>query len=69
MTREWPEDECPTTPRLSPFTVVIPNRPPWLPVQPLPVHVAKSVTVGCGPGLLRAADADPRPPRRTTAAE
>lgn len=60
MTREWPEDECPTTPRLSPFTVVAPNRPPCLPVLPLPVHEAKTVVIANGAGLLRAADADRR---------
>ena len=63
MTLEWPEDEYATTPRLSPFTVVTPTRLPWLPVAPLPVHVAKSVTVAFGPGLVRAADTNRKPLR------
>jgi hypothetical protein len=36
------------------------HRPPWQPIQPMPVHVAKTVTVASGAGLLRAADSQPK---------
>jgi hypothetical protein len=55
-TSQWPEDPRCVPPRLAPFVPVAPDRRPWLQPRPLPVHVARTVTVACGPGLLRAAE-------------
>jgi hypothetical protein len=40
--------------------VVAPRKSPWLQAPTLPVHVASTVVVMYGPGILRAADAPPR---------
>jgi hypothetical protein len=58
-TTNWPEPEC-NAPRPAPWVPAAPHRPPWQQLPPVPVHVAKTVTVACGPGLLRAADPPPR---------
>jgi hypothetical protein len=60
---KWPEDPCPSFGKPLPFAEWWPadpaRRPPWQQLQPLHVHRAKTFTVACGPGLLRAADAPP----------
>jgi hypothetical protein len=62
MNTNWPDDsDCNTTlGKPYPFAEWWPAdptpKPPWQSGNALPLHVAKTKTVACGPGLLRAAD-------------
>jgi hypothetical protein len=64
MNTNWPEEPCPFTRPVFSYREWWPadpaHRPPWQPLEPLHVHVAKTWTVACGADLLRAADPTPK---------